>query len=134
MIRFSLCYLILVVLGSGCKKTKPVEPKQLSDFVTLNYTMYDSVLMGIDYMSGQSVVFEEHHTLNTDFSISMDENSEVLIYNLDTFLRFQATPLSFYKKKGGFPNLIFRNDSLSMNTHLGGVGYQNWKYIKCVKK
>jgi hypothetical protein len=83
--------------------------------------------------SGGGVVSENHYTANKLISIYKDPSNN-LIYESETFIVYQTTPITYSNKNGSFPLLAFSNDSISIYRHLYGVGLQTWEFLYGVKQ
>ena len=132
MKKINLVLTFILLLQLSCKKNNS-EEVQTPKLIETKYKLYDSVIKVIDNMNGGVIIQENHYTLNRDILISKNSITEELVYNSDTFVIYQNSPLTYSNKNGSFPLLGFNNDSLSIYRHLGGVGYQTWEYLKCVK-
>lgn len=84
--------------------------------------------------SGGGVVSENHYTANKLISIYKNPSNNELIYESDTFIVYQTTPITYSNKNGLFPLLAFSNDSISIYRHLSGEGLQTWEFLYGVKQ
>ncbi len=127
MKTINLFFIFILLLQLSCKKNKS------QNLQTTKYRVYDSVYEVVNNMNGGAVVQQNHYPLNRDIIINKNIITNELIYNSDTFVIYSNNPPSYSNKTGSFPILSFHNDSLSISTHIGGVGYQIWVYVSCVK-
>ena len=129
MKKLNLLLIVILLFQLSCKKNH-TENVQTLNLEETRYRMYDSVIL---VSNGGGIIQEDHYVLNKDIKIYKTITSGELIYNSDTFVIFQNVPPSYNMKNGSFPILTFKNDSLSISRHLGGVGIQTWEYLECVK-
>lgn len=129
--KINLLFIAFLLIQLSCKKVNPIE--QTPKTIDTKYRIYDSVIKVFDNMNGGVITQENHFVLNRDIIISKNSTSGELVYNSDTFIIHQNTPIIYSNKNGSFPLLGFNNDSLSIYRHLGGVGYQTWEYLQCAK-
>jgi hypothetical protein len=120
----------ILILQLSCKKSNS-ESLETPKFIENKYRVYDSIIVLYNNMGGISK--EEHYALNRTISVYKNNASGELVYNSDTFAIYRNTPLTYSNKHRSFPLLKFNNDSLSIYRHVGGIGYQTWEYLECVK-
>jgi hypothetical protein len=127
--------ILIACLGSllSCSKNNP--KKAQSNFSEeIKYKIYDSMIRVSNQSSGGGVVSENHYTANKLISIYKNQSTNELIYESDTFIVYQTTPITYSNKNGSFPLLAFSNDSISIYRHLSGVGLLSWVFLYGVKQ
>jgi hypothetical protein len=128
-----LFIIFVFIIGLACKK-QASEPTPFTNLELMKFKLCDSALITYDAKGNGGKISENHNPMNRDLELYKNKTTGEIIYKSDTFRLYQNSPLTYSNKNGSFPLLGFSKDSLSIYKHLGGVGYQTWEYLICVKK
>lgn len=127
-----LLFILILLFQQSCTKDHS-ETTQNQKLEPSTFKICDSVIRVYNSMTG-GIITENHNIVDRDIIIYKNVSSGELVYNSDTFIIYNNAPLTYSNKHSSFPLLEFNNDSLSINRHIGGVGYQTWELLKCIKR
>lgn len=97
---------------------------------TLKYLLKDSIIR-VSYQSeSQADIF----LINKEIEIYKLTEVDILLFNSDSFVRYDNNPNRYVNKTGGKPKTMnFKNDTIILSTHLGGVAIQTWEHLVGIK-
>lgn len=97
---------------------------------TLKYLLKDSIIS----VSFQSEFQADTFLINKEIEIYKLTEVDILLFNSDSFVRYDDNPNRYVNKTGWRPRTMnFKNDTIRLSTHLGGVAIQTWEHLIAIK-